>query len=192
MNKIHTQHMKIVKWLILASLLMFAFGFLLVPLYDVFCRITGINGKLVRTGPLQQAMLVDPTRSIKIQLVGINNENMPWVFAAQEPVIKVFTGESRQTAFVATNPTNRNMTAQAVPSIAPSEAAAYLHKINCFCFDQQQLASKAKVQMPLVFVVDNKLPKHIRTITISYTLFDITPQQKASTGQPTKPKEISL
>lgn len=192
MNTRPSPHVRLVRWLLLASLLMFAFGFLLVPLYDVFCRVTGLNGKVLRTGPLEQTMAIDPSRTVKVQFVAIHNENMPWKFEPESPVVEVMPGESRQTAFIASNPTSRLMTAQAVPSIAPSEAAAYVQKINCFCFEQQQLASQAQVRMPLVFVVDGALPAHIGKITISYTLFDITQQQHTSTRQAPESREISL
>jgi cytochrome c oxidase assembly protein subunit 11 len=66
------------------------------------------------------------------------------------------------------------MVAQAVPSVTPSEAAQYLHKVNCFCFDRQPLDAGADTEMPLVFVVDPELPKHITTITLSYALYDLT------------------
>lgn len=194
MNTQHAEHLKVIRWLLLVIVLMYAFGFLLVPLYDVFCRITGINGKVTRTGPVAEELRVDTSRTVRIQLVSINNESMPWQFRAEKPVLEINPGRPERTLFIASNPTDRLMMAQAVPSIAPSEAAAHVQKINCFCFDQQQLAPNASIEMPMIFVVDAELPQHIRTITISYTLFDITdqakPPQRASAqptmAQPTK------
>ncbi len=154
---------------------MFGFGFALVPLYDVFCKVTGLNGKI--TGP-SVALLepVDSERLVRVRLIGINNEGMPWRFGPEEGVVKVHPGEMRQTAFIAQNPTERAMVAQAIPSVSPGEAARYLHKINCFCFNSQTLAAGERVEMPLLFVIDNALPSQIHSITLSYTLFDISPK----------------
>ncbi len=182
METTQRKNRRLVFGLALGGLLMFGFGFALVPLYDVFCRITGLNGKITNTGPVAE---VEPDigRDIRIQLIGVNNEGMPWEFRPLLPTVSVHPGEMRQTAFVARNPTSRRMVAQAVPSVSPNEAAQYLHKVNCFCFDQQALAAGEGLEMPLLFVIDKKLPSDIHTITLSYTLFDITPLQP--TGQMT-------
>ena len=169
-----------VRRLILAALLMFGFGFALAPLYDVFCRVTGLNGKVTRNGALTETVAVDNTRLIRVQLIAVNNEGMPWTFGPQFSEISVHPGEQRQTHYVASNPTAQLMVARAVPSVAPSEAAQYVHKINCFCFQAQSLAPLASQQMPLVLMIDPKLPEHIRTITLSYTLFDITEQGQSN------------
>ncbi|MEH6473993.1 MAG: cytochrome c oxidase assembly protein [Halopseudomonas sp.] len=163
-----------VRRLIIAALLMFGFGFALAPLYDVFCRVTGINGKVTRNGALTEPVEVDLSRQIRVQLIAVNNEGMPWQFYPVSSELTVYPGEQRQTHYLATNPTKREMVARAVPSVAPSEAAQYVHKINCFCFESQLLASKASQQMPLVLMIDPQIPAHIQTITLSYTLFDIT------------------
>lgn len=165
---------RLVRRLVLSSVLMFGFGFALVPLYDVFCEVTGLNGKITNTGPVATAP-VDTSRQIKVRLIAVHNEGMPWAFGPQESVILAYPGEMRQTAFHATNPTARHMVAQAIPSVVPAEAAEYLHKVNCFCFEQQALQSGASIEMPLLFVIDKKLPEHIRSLTLSYTLFDISP-----------------
>lgn len=162
--------------LTLAAVLMFGFGFALAPLYDVFCQITGINGKITRTGAIEGVVTIDNSRLIRVQLIGINNAGMPWVFAPEVSEIQVNPGEQRLTHFQARNPTLREMVARAVPSVAPSEAAQYVHKVNCFCFEEQLLAGQTSQQMPLVLMIDPQLPDHIRTITLSYTLFDISPQ----------------
>jgi cytochrome c oxidase assembly protein subunit 11 len=162
--------------LLLTCCLMFGFGFLMVPLYDVFCEITGINGKVTNTGPVAQTA-PDTNRQVAVQFIAVNNEQMPWRFKPSESEIVVHPGQMKQTAYVAFNPTGNYMVAQAIPSVAPAEAAQYLHKVNCFCFDRQPLNASEEREMPLVFVVDKKLPDHIGKITLSYTLFDITPEQ---------------
>ncbi|KEA62965.1 Cytochrome oxidase biogenesis protein Cox11-CtaG, copper delivery to Cox1 [Marinobacterium lacunae] len=160
--------------LLLASVLMFGFGFALVPLYDVFCKVTGLNGRITATGPAD-AEGVDTARQVKVRLIGINNEGMPWKFGPQESLLEVNPGEMKQTAFLASNPTAQRMVAQAIPSVSPGEAAQYLHKINCFCFNSQTLAAGEGVEMPLLFMIDTDLPESIHSITLSYTLFDISP-----------------
>lgn len=166
----------IVRTLILSCVLMFGFGFALVPLYDVFCRITGLNGKITNTGPIVSEDS-DKNRHIRVQMIAVNNESMPWQFRALSPMVTVYPGESKHAAYLAYNPTAKRMMAQAIPSVSPSEAAQYLHKVNCFCFDQQSLDSLETREMPLLFVIDPALPDYISTITLSYTLFDITSTQ---------------
>jgi cytochrome c oxidase assembly protein subunit 11 len=157
-----------------ASVFMFGFGFALVPLYEVFCDITGINGKNYNEGPVATAYSIDYAREVKVQFITSNPGNMPWQFAPHETTQRVNPGRTINTHFTATNPTTEWMVAQAVPSITPSEAAPYLTKINCFCFDRQPLDGGATVDMPMVYVVSPDLPKHISTITVSYSLYDIT------------------
>ena len=156
-----------------SAVLMFGFGFALVPLYEVFCDITGLNGKNFTQGPAA-ITAVDRSRTVKVQFVTVNPAEMPWEFKPTERTMRVFPGEDKVTAFYAKNPTPEWMVAQAVPSVTPSEAAQYLHKVNCFCFDRQPLDAGADTDMPLVFVVDPELPKHITTITLSYALYDLT------------------
>lgn len=170
------QHKKTVVTLLLGCVLMFGFGFALVPLYDVFCRVTGLNGKVELTAVSPETLgPVDQQRKVKLQLVAINNETMPWHFKPQTGVVTLSPGEMYQTAYIARNLTQTFMIAQAVPSVSPSEAAPYLKKINCFCFERQPLQAAEVRAMPLVLAVDPGLPTHIHTITLSYTLFDITP-----------------
>ncbi len=170
---------RLVRRLVLGAVLMFGFGFALVPLYDVFCEITGLNGKITNTGPIAVSP-ADTSRSVKVRLIAVHNEGMPWEFNPKDAVLRVHPGEMKQTAFLAANPTGRNMVAQAIPSVAPAEAAEYLHKVNCFCFEQQPLQAGESVEMPLLFVIDKKMPDHIRSLTLSYTLFDISPEVSAA------------
>lgn len=185
-----TNPMATVRRLIVATLLMFGFGFALAPLYDVFCRVTGLNGKVTRNGPLTETVILDSARKIRVQLIAVNNAGMPWAFGPETSELSVYPGEQRLTYYLASNPTSGLMVARAVPSVAPAEAAQYVHKINCFCFEAQTLAALSSQQMPLVLMIDPQLPPHIRTITLSYTLFDIT----AKSHQPdaTKARSVAL
>ena len=97
-----------------------------------------------------------------------------------ERTMRVFPGEDKVSAFYAKNPTPEWMVAQTVPSVTPSEAAPYLNKVNCFCFDRQPLDAGADTEMPLVFVVDPEPPKHITTSTLSYDLYELTDNHKVT------------
>lgn len=168
-------HQRTVIKSLLAVVGMFGFGFALVPLYDVFCDITGLNGKTNGRYELTDTTLqVDESRTVRVQFVTQNNENMPWEFRPVVTEIKVHPGELTEVDFFARNPTGRQMTAQAVPSLSPSLGTNYFHKTECFCFNQQVLAAKEEVLMPLRFVVDKALPEELKVLTLSYTLFDQT------------------
>lgn len=167
--------LKTARRLVLASLGMFAFGFLLVPLYDVFCEITGLNGKTSNKAySVEDGLLVDTSRWVTVQFLTNKNAGMSWEFEAQERKVRVHPGALKKVSFTVINPTTQRMTAQAVPSVSPSEGAEYLLKTQCFCFQQQELNPGASQKMTLLFRVDPKLPEHIGTLTLAYTLFDIT------------------
>ncbi|MDJ0739392.1 MAG: cytochrome c oxidase assembly protein [Gammaproteobacteria bacterium] len=157
---------------------MFGFGYLLVPLYDVFCEITGLNGK---TGRVDEAAVVaryepDTSRTVTVQFVANNNLGMPWQFGPVVASMDVHPGKVYQTAFTARNPTAQDMVGQAVPSVAPGKASRYFNKTECFCFDQQPLAAGESKDMPIRFIVDPNLPKDVTTLTLAYTVFDVTQQ----------------
>lgn len=154
---------------------MFAFVFVvMVPLYNVLCQALGINGKY--TGGQYEVVeaAVDTSREIRIQFVATNNDGMPWAFRPTQSVIRVHPGAVNNTVFYARNVTEKNMVAQAIPSFSPARAAEYFHKTECFCFNQQPLQAGADAEMPLQFIVDQDLPADINTITLSYTIFDVT------------------
>jgi cytochrome c oxidase assembly protein subunit 11 len=160
--------------LIAVAVGMFAFVFVvMVPLYDVLCDALGINGK---TGGQYQAaeIRVDESRRVTVQFIATNNDGMPWDFSPTVATMKVHPGAVNSTAFLARNPLPEAMVAQAIPSISPNRAAAYFHKTECFCFNQQPLDGQQSAEMPLQFIVDQDLPRDIRTITLSYTIFDVT------------------
>lgn len=155
--------------------------FIMPPLYNAFCEITGLNGK---TGQKYEAVpaAVDASRLVTVQFVASNNENMPWGFKPSVVSVKVHPGEVTDTVFLARNPTDREMVAQAIPSLVPFKAAEYFHKTECFCFNQQTLKAGESAELPLRFIVDPDLPRGVHTITLSYTLFDVTERfaQKAN------------
>lgn len=154
------------------TLAMFAFGFALVPIYDVFCEITGLNGK---TGRVEAAALdeqIDFNRDITVQFVTSVNGALKWEFAAQSPQMTVHPGGVYEALFTARNIAGTATVGQAVPSVSPNTAAAYFNKTECFCFTRQAFDAGESKVMPVRFVIDRNLPQQVRTITLSYTFFD--------------------
>lgn len=167
----------------LAAAAMFGFGFALVPLYDVLCSVLGISQEnvTVKADYETVASAVDEHRTVKVQFLANNDGTMVWEFKPNDFQIKVHPGAVNGTTYFARNPAHRTMIAQAIPSISPPEAAQFFHKTECFCFNQQELNSGESLDMPLQFIVDQALPKDIHTITLSYTLFDVTGKVDRST-----------
>lgn len=165
---------KVASKLLLIVFGMFGFGFALVPLYDVFCDITGLNGKTNESAAATYTDGIDTSRTVNVQFISRMAKGIPWKF---EPVVremKVHPGETKFVNFYAKNESNRDIVGQAVPSVSPGLAAAYFQKIECFCFTQQPLAGNEEIEMGLQFYVDPELPKDISTLTLSYTLYDVT------------------
>ena len=163
--------------LVLGGVGMFGFAFALVPLYDVICEVTGLNGKTGgRYEAAPAALKPDLSRDVQVRFVTNTNAAMPWHFGAKQGGMTVNPGGVNVAMFYAENPTDRPMVAQTIPSIAPGRAASYFHKTECFCFDQQVLMPGEKVEMPMRFIVDRDLPEGVVTISLSYTMFDITDQ----------------
>ena len=166
---------KTVKNLIGITLGMFAFGFVLVPLYDVFCEITGLNGKI--TGPSflsEESKAIVEQRELLVQFMTHNNESMPWEFDSEKSQMRVVTGNQYQAMFVFHNTTNKPMVGQVIPSVSPGRGAEYFHKTECFCFEQQLLAAGERIELPVRCIIDPALPKEIGSLSLGYTLFDIT------------------
>jgi cytochrome c oxidase assembly protein subunit 11 len=170
-----TDTRRLVRRLLVVVVAMFGFGFALVPLYDVMCQAFGINGKTA--GAYSGSQQVDEARTVRVQFLATNAAGMTWGFAPQQDELSVHPGASNQMLFVANNPTDRPMTAQAIPSVAPAKAAAYFHKTECFCFTQQVLQPGERIEMPVRFIVDRDLPADVQHLTLGYTLFDITDRQ---------------
>ena len=152
---------------------MFAFGFLLVPLYDVLCDLAGLGGKTDTTPAILETYSPDENRIVTVEFVANVNEYAPWEFRPTVATMEVHPGKFYDATFFARNLTNRALTGQAVPSVAPGLAAKYFRKTECFCFTSQAFAAKEAKDMPLRFVVDPDLPDHIDRLTLSYTFFVI-------------------
>lgn len=158
------------------SMLMFGFGYALVPLYSVFCRVTGLNQIGLDSNPVNTQ--VDSQRLVDIEFDS-NVHDLPWKFSALQTHLSVHPGAISQVEFEAENNNDEALTGQAIPSYGPPEAAQYFRKLSCFCFNKQTLAAGQKLRMPVVFVIDPSLPKEIGTITLSYTFFNVEGNKRA-------------
>jgi cytochrome c oxidase assembly protein subunit 11 len=170
-NNAEIENSRVIKRLVIVVIGMFGFGFALVPLYDVFCDVTGINGKTGGQVTLSETMKVDTTREIKIEFIATLNETMPWEFKPMVSSVKVHPGEPTRIEYLARNRTSKTIVGQAVPSVAPGLAAQYFQKTECFCFTEQELKAGEEKRMPVVFVIDPALPDDIHELTLSYTFF---------------------
>ena len=159
---------------------MFAFGYLLVPMYKAICEWTGVNilalsereasGSMNGRAGLTNTQ-VDTSRTITVEFD--TNVRGPWQFAPEKRFVEVHPGELVTVMFEFQNVQNRTMSAQAIPSYAPREAQSHFNKLECFCFNEYSLAPGEKKSWPVVFYVSPKLGKDVKTITLSYTFFEV-------------------
>ncbi len=173
---------------------MFAFGFLLVPLYTVMCKITGIGGRTNAEAATVTDTRVDTERLITVEFVAVLNEQAPWEFRPVVSSMQVHPGQLYNTAFFARNLTDGVLVGSAVPSVAPGQAAKHFIKTQCFCFTQQDFTAGEGRDMGVQFMVDTSLPEFIDRVTLSYTFFVNRPATAelatrlaaaAATGTPT-------
>jgi cytochrome c oxidase assembly protein subunit 11 len=159
--------------LVAVAFLMFGFGFALIPMYRAICQVTGINNLVQRDVSVREAKntQVDMSRTISIEFDA--NARGLLRFKPEQSHIEVHPGEVTTVMYQVTNEQGRTVHAQAIPSYAPQQATEYFKKIECFCFTQQTLAANETKRMQVVFVVDPQLPKDVRTITLSYTFFEL-------------------
>ncbi|MFV9615823.1 MAG: cytochrome c oxidase assembly protein [Gammaproteobacteria bacterium] len=162
---------KVVQNLLFAVLGMFCFGFALVPLYDVFCEYTGLNGKTGVQYVSEEQMQIDTSREIKVEFLANLNDGMPWEFKPLATAVRVHPGEATRIEYVARNKTDRDIIGRATPSVSPGQAAAYFQKTECFCFTEQVLKAGEEKIMPVVFIIDPAIDEDVNEITLSYTFF---------------------
>ena len=175
---LHRANFQMVGKLAVVVSMMFAFGYALVPLYRAICEMTGLNvlalNEQVIAGAKPAAVQnsqVDASRTITVEFDA--NANGPWDFKPAQRSVQVHPGELTTVMYEFQNVQNRRMSAQAIPSYAPQQAAAHFNKIECFCFNQYTLEPGEKKTWPVAFVIDPKLSKDVRTITLSYTFFEV-------------------
>jgi len=176
-EQLQQKNKKLIKQLLILVGGMCLFVVALVPLYNVFCDITGINGK-TRGQALYQNVEIDKERIVTIEFLTNVNRGMPWDFEPRMKSIEVHPGELNEVRFYAKNRSKFDIVGQSVPSVSPGEAALYLNKTECFCFDKQRLAAGEEVEMPMKFYLDTDIPKDITRLTLSYQLFNVTESTK--------------
>jgi cytochrome c oxidase assembly protein subunit 11 len=153
------------------TLAMFGFGFALVPLYSVFCEITGIRSEIVATdaGQVREAPVLD--REVSIEFVANRVTGTTWRFEPSVDKMKVHPGKLYSTTFVARNMLDHEVTGLATPDIKPAVANKYFRKTECFCFTPQAFAANEEREMTVRFIVDPELPEHVDTVTLSYNIY---------------------
>ena len=197
MNQRH-QNSTMLGKLALVVLAMFGFGYALVPIYDAICRMTGVNILALAelAVPGEKAKIpantqVDTSRTITVEFDA--NSRGPWQFKPAQSSLQVHPGEMMTVMYEFENVQDRVMSAQAIPSCAPRQAAAHFNKLECFCFNQYTLAPGEKKQWPVVFVIDPKLAKDVTTITLSYTFFEVGSKTPAApTAALDEPRQVKV
>jgi cytochrome c oxidase assembly protein subunit 11 len=165
--------------LLIASVMMFGFGYALVPLYKALCQVTGINVVTSKNDYGVRAYSpnkvgntqVDYSRKVTVEFD--SNSRGPFNFHPAKNFLEVHPGEMTEIVYEVTNKLDRPVQAQAIPSYAPKSATEFFTKLECFCFQQQTLAAYETRKMPVVFVIDAGLPDDVKTITLSYTFFEV-------------------
>ena len=159
--------------LLIIAVVMFGFAYALNPFYRQICEALGLNVLTQKDGTVERPAntQVDLNRSVTIEFDG--NAQGPWRFRPTVNSMNVHPGELTTVMYEVVNTQKREMNAQAIPSYAPQSATPYFLKVECFCFKQQTLKANEARQMPVVFYIDPKLPKDVRTITLSYTFFEV-------------------
>jgi cytochrome c oxidase assembly protein subunit 11 len=166
--------------LIVIAVLMFGFGYALIPVYKQICEVMGVNVLTQKDGTvaLDKNTQVDKSRDITVEFDG--NAHGPWRFRPVVASMRVHPGELATVMYEVVNTQPRTMVAQAIPSYAPQSATPHFKKVECFCFKQQTLKPNEARQMPVVFFIDPALPKDVKTITLSYTFFEIAGLDKTA------------
>lgn len=154
-------------WLVAGSIL---FAFAMVPLYNVLCSVTGLNGK-TENEAAQAATTVDESRLVRVEFTSSVMPGLAWNFHPQQNSVLVHPGKIETVLFEAKNTASQAVTGQAIPSVSPSAATSYLKKIECFCFNQQELQPGETKVMPLRFYVSPEMPQDLKVITLSYAFF---------------------
>jgi cytochrome c oxidase assembly protein subunit 11 len=170
LSKSSTKHDVVIRkalWMCAAA---FAFCFAMIPLYSIYCEITGANGKTGRMNPNAIAV-VDKSRTVEVEFLASVNSGLAWHFRPELSKIDVHPGEIATAYFEATNDTDQPIIGNAVPSVAPNEASVYFNKTECFCFTEQRLDPGETRRMPVRFIVDSAMPKEITVLTLAYTFY---------------------
>ena len=166
----------------LFAVIMFGFGYAMVPYYKKFCQVTGLNN-LLQPDSVSKNTQVDTSRWVTLEF-DANTHGMPWQFAPVQRSVRVHPGEMTQVDFNIKNEGSTTLVGQAIPSYGPKHGAAFVKKLECFCFKQQVLAAGESRRMPVQFVIDAALPASVTTLTLSYTFFEVPAADKKNAVAP--------
>ena len=169
-SQTHANQQTLTKLLVVA-VMMFGFGFALVPFYRALCDALGLNS-VVKADTVVNSQ-VDAGRFVTIEFDANLRSNLPWTFTPVERSVRIHPGALTQVTYEVRNRSDRAVTGQAIPSFGPQVAGRYFKKLDCFCFTQQTLAPGEVRLMPVVFVVESGLPQDVNTVTLSYTFFEV-------------------
>ena len=176
--------------LVMVSVAMFGFGYALVPMYDLFCDITGLNGKTGQITVAEGAEAgLDESREVTV-IFDTNIRELPWEFSSQQNKVTVNPGQLGEATFMVENKSGHDIVGRAVPSVAPTQAAVYFNKTECFCFSEQLMKAGERREMKVRFIVDPGLPRQIGTLTLSYTFFALPGADRVAGKELSKSKSI--
>ncbi|NBV27822.1 cytochrome c oxidase assembly protein [bacterium] len=167
-------HSPLIKRSILAIIMMFAFSFCMVPLYNALCKATGIDGKGLLQQDSQYTAGIDVSRLITIEFDSNVQPSLNFLFYPSTKKAKIHPGEPYTLYYHMNNLTSDLKIVQAIPSVAPPVGSKFIKKLECFCFQYQDFYPYQSLMMPLRIVIDPELPSYIHTLTLSYTLFDLS------------------
>ena len=159
--------------LFIVTVLMFGFGYAMVPLYDVFCKITGLNGKTIRVTEDVNKQVIVSDRLVKVQFDANINGDLPWTLKPNQRTMRVQPGKFYEAIYTVKNINDKDIVGQAIPSVSPQIASLYFKKAECFCFVNQLLKSGETKEMMVRFEVDKELPEDVVELTLSYTFFKV-------------------
>ena len=171
--------------LLLVAAGMFAFGYALVPLYRVYCDLTGRGSTTAVSESDIRAAEVDEERLVTV-VFDTNTRDIPWTFKAERHKTRIRPGELSVATFLVENRSGRTITGRAIPSVSPVQAGIYVSKMDCFCFSEQVLAPGETREMPVRFIVDTDLPERFSSLTLSYTFFDVGDRTAGAPAQTQK------
>ena len=173
-DRLKNANRKLIRGLLIMTAGAFAFGWALVPLYNVLCRVAGIGNAEAKAGKAVVKEAIDPNREITIEFVASPASVGSYEFRPETESMRIHPGKLYDTKFYAKNLTSQASVAQAVPSISPAGTARYFHKTECFCFSPQKFAAGEGRDMPVRFIVDPQLPSNVDRLTLAYTFYDTT------------------
>lgn len=177
---LHERNKIMLRKLAVVAVMMFGFGFALVPIYEKICQVTGINQLVRKDEPTSTQ--IDTSRTVTIQFDSNVRSDIAWELRPLQRQVKAHPGELVHVVYELKNPTDVTAEGQAIPSYGPQVAGQYVKKLDCFCFSKQPIPAGETRRLPVVFVLDPSLPRDVSVITMSYTMFEVGGTRRAANG----------